>query len=337
MHAAPLREGRRVQVFFAPGRWCINASGRQASRRTVARTWLPLLIVPIVAAGCSPSDQTDVSGDPSEEFIATSEPSEPSELPSVDLPPVDEQFVAFVGGGDPTPCDELWWEFFFTPPTTPYFGPADPEDNVELGQITYFCSIGFSSDTPVSVSATSPDGSTIDFIAEIADRYQETTVDPLQGQQLMGRITSDYDQSARFRWLFPTIHETGTYRFEATQDDASTRYEVEVTYASSPTIDPFPENQLPLESGTARFALRGFPPGRVPIAVYRETPGEGSEQMGRLFTLHRKLDSIVADSDGTASIELDIEDFPPGDYCLASPLFENSNCYSYGLGFTVLE
>lgn len=253
--------------------------------------------------------------------------------------PVLGTFAAWIGGGDPAPCDP---DAFDLEP--PYFGGQHGQVEA-LGSVAILCAIGFDAGA-IDVSATFPDGSVGSFQAfPFSERDSDVLANPLGGDPLESR-------GEAFSWFLPSETPPGTYVFDAKQGDITAASSIEVRAGQRPALEPLDGTKIVPPGHSFLFALSGHPPNTpVPLAVYEQVAehfsldpdadiGVSREFCGdscAVFELFEELGSVRIDGNGAARVELFLGDhYSANAYCVTNELVGPGACDEFGSGWFVV-
>lgn len=259
---------------------------------------------------------------PTNEPLSTTGPSATTTQP----PPVAGQFTAWVGGGDPPPCEpELWGG---TMPELPFVGLGYEQLDALVGWFAPLCFVGFDTERPIDVMFTLPDGSERTTAFQPGPNEWSNGVDPLAGPVLTWGDT--------FWWLMRPHYERGRYALEARQEGTVATGAFEVVDSTEPWIESVTRSVSVDAAEPALFFLSGFEPGQlVQLAFYTMTDefiassdGQGD---GYVFLLHDEVGMVQVDEHGVGVFEANASLLSPGRYCLTTPLIEFPDCADGGV------
>ena len=211
-------------------------------------------------------------------------------------------FDAFIGGGDPGPGCQDWWDAV---PSTPYIGAGrEPDTTLTRGDDRQLCIAGFDVTAPISLTVVEPFGEQRVLTLTAADTTDIEPTDLLDGA--VGAVALEASNgyiATKVAQLDPST-PLGVYQLIARQGDREAEWTPTVV---SPAADPYggwlkPQDawgEMPqLRAGDVRpILLLGFPPNAtVPLAVYRV---DSVTDQAR-FTFVQELQAARVGSEGWA-------------------------------------
>jgi hypothetical protein len=318
---------------------------QQPARRTT-RWWryaFATLALAIIMTGCTSSTSTTTSEIPTTTKPPPSTTTKPPPSTTT-LPRAKGLFSAWVGGGDPGPCDDI---FFDVPPQPPSLAIGYGNVREALGGVVVFCILGFSDSSPITATVEHPDSSETEFTILIDTDYGDILDDPLRGETVTG-------WGGMFRFVLRSSYAPGKYVFTATQGEVVATSVLEMERGSRPYVEVL-DRVAPVGS-TIRFAVSGVDPGAIiPLAVYRNTGvlDRGRDDCDSCFFYELFIDGITyrADDNGGRLLSLPIDEsyLPPStppkkdnpepiggpSFCVVTPLSQPSCDPYYGGWFRV--
>jgi len=247
-------------------------------------------------------------------------------------PPVAGFFAAFLGATGPPGCDP---EFWLEVPGVPHVTLELDEPVAEVGQYVLLCFIGFDPFQPIDVTLTGPDGSQRSTVFRTEAGLNENKgIDPFVGPvaedalscgDVEAGVYPDDVVWCEFGWLIRPEYRAGRYAIEARQGDTIATGAFDLVDPTEPWLESASQQDTVAPGDWIFYVLSGFEAGQVvPLAFYSRT-GEITEQ-GEAFELHSDAGTVQVDDRGLALFEADSSIFPPGFYCLVTPLMEFPNC-----------